>query len=340
MRVGVVGTGFGARVVAPVFGATPGVEVAEVVSARDDAAVAALCGRRDLDLISIHSPPFLHTRHVGWALDAGHGAAVLCDKPFGRSAAEADAMVSAAEAAGVVHLVNFEFRFLPGRVALGEVIRSGAIGEVEHLLWTHHSAGSRVPMRPAGWLFDRSLGGGWLGAWGSHAVDALRVWFGELVVLGATLRTVVGSRPAGEGSAAVDAEDGFCAALAAASGRPSVTLDSGFAASVDLAPRITVFGSEGTVESVADHRITLRRPGADPEPVPLAVPSPVGSGAHRSSTGTDRHGGPVASWAEVVRDAVHEGRQISPSFADGLACARVLDAVRSAACTPAPGGDP
>ena len=42
VRVGVIGTGFGARVVAPVFEATQGCEVVDVVSARDSAGVAEL----------------------------------------------------------------------------------------------------------------------------------------------------------------------------------------------------------------------------------------------------------------------------------------------------------
>src|SRR5207302_11147600 len=97
VRVGVVGSGFGARVVAPVFAATPGCEVVDVVSARDEFAVAALCGHGDVDLVSVHSPPFLHPGHVRLALAAGH--AVLCDKPFAMNSAEAAALVVDAETA-------------------------------------------------------------------------------------------------------------------------------------------------------------------------------------------------------------------------------------------------
>jgi predicted dehydrogenase len=35
LRIGVIGTGFGARVVAPVFASTDGCDVVDVVSARD-----------------------------------------------------------------------------------------------------------------------------------------------------------------------------------------------------------------------------------------------------------------------------------------------------------------
>ena len=91
----------------------------DVVSAHDPAAVAALC-RRPLDLVSVHSPPFLHTEHVRRALEGG--AAVLCDKPFGTSAADAAGMVEAAAAAGAVNLVNLESRHQPDAEKMAELL--------------------------------------------------------------------------------------------------------------------------------------------------------------------------------------------------------------------------
>ena len=116
VRVGVIGTGFGASSVAPAFEAADDCAVIEVVTPRDDAAVAALCARADVDLISVHSPPFLHLDHVRRAIDAGH--AVLCDKPFGLNAEESATMTELAKDAGVVNLLNFERRFDPGRERL------------------------------------------------------------------------------------------------------------------------------------------------------------------------------------------------------------------------------
>jgi predicted dehydrogenase len=314
MRVGVVGTGFGARVVAPVFGAVDGCEVVDVVSARDRTAVEALC-RRGLDLVSVHSPPFLHAEHVRLALDAGSN--VLCDKPFGVDAGEAAAMVEQAEAAGVVHLVNFEFRCDPVRQLLHDLVEDGAVGTVEHVQWVHVSSGFRLPPRRYGWLFDRARGGGWVGAWGSHAIDTLRWLVGEIRLqsVSAHLRTTIGERPDRDGRPrACDAEDGFTAALGFDSGATAL-LDSTSAATASLAPRIVVVGSEGIAELVADARLTLRRADGSRE----ELTAPAGEG--------DAHLVPVQRWAEQVRDAVQGRSQIAPSFTDGLACRRVLDAL-------------
>ena len=316
VRVGVIGTGFGARVVAPVFAETDGCEVVEVVSARDDAGVANLCDRTDVDLISVHSPPFLHTMHVRRALRANH--AVLCDKPFGIDAGQAEALLGAAEAAESVHLLNFEFRFDPVRVLLRTLLADGAIGVPEHVSWTHVSSGSRVPLRRHGWLFDRSQGGGWIGAWGSHAVDALRVLFGEVVAVRAEPRTTITERPDRDGvMQKCDAEDGFAAWLTL-DGDVSVSIDSTFAAASSLAPRLVVTGSEGILECIADERLVVRRQDGERE-------------EHaRPESATDPHLVPMRRFAEVVRDAVAEGvvPAGAPTFADGLACARVLDQLR------------
>jgi hypothetical protein len=68
VRVSVIGTGFGSSVVAPAFAAAEDCEVVEVASPRNDDAVAGLCRRSDVELISVHSPPFLHVQHVRQAI--------------------------------------------------------------------------------------------------------------------------------------------------------------------------------------------------------------------------------------------------------------------------------
>jgi predicted dehydrogenase len=323
VRVAVVGGGFGRRVVARVFAETEGCEVVDVVSARNEGAVRALVARADVDLVSVHSPPFLHAPHVRLALEAGR--AVLCDKPFALDAPEAAALEDEARAAGVVALCNFEFRYEPARVRLRELIASGALGRVEHVQMTRLSAGTRVPLRPWGWLFDRELGGGWVGAWGSHAVDSLRFLFGaEVTDVQALLRIDVRERPDASGVLQpCTAEDGLIATLVLSNG-VTVAIDSGFAATATVAPRFTVFGSEAVAEVVGDTRITIRRAGTRED---IDLP--------RADEG-DGHLAPMRRFAEVVRDAV-TAREIpddAPTFADGRACDAVLDRLRAAPFAP------
>src|SRR4051812_13809088 len=124
----IVGSGFGSRVVAGCY-QEAGMEV-EVVTPREPASVRAAMAK-PFDLISVHSPPFLHAEHVNMALDHNHH--VLCDKPFGTSAKEAQQMLDRAREKGIVHLLNFEFRCDPGRKRVKEIIDSGEIGRVTHI---------------------------------------------------------------------------------------------------------------------------------------------------------------------------------------------------------------
>lgn len=311
MRVGVIGRGFGGRVVAPAFQAIDGCEVVDVVSPRDDPAVAALCGRTDIDLVSVHSPPFLHLDHVRRAVDAGHD--VLCDKPFGRSADEAVEMRDLAQAAGVLHFLNFENRYDAARRCVRAALADGAVGEPEHVACTMLMSISRSPLRPYGWLFDAEAGGGWLRAMGSHVIDFVRWTFGEVVEADGQLRTAVTERPDADGNLhRCTADDGFALTLRSDRG-VSVVMDSSSAAPLHVPLSMLVVGSHGTLEE-AENRVVVRTPKGDRDLLDVeASTNPLVAAMQR--------------YAGVVRDAVHE-RHVppdAPTFDDGLACAVVMD---------------
>jgi predicted dehydrogenase len=323
LGVAVVGTGFGARVVAPAYAATDGMEVVTVVSARDDAAVAAAVADPRVALVSVHSPPFLHERHVGIALDAGRS--VLCDKPFTPSAEASRRLVDAARDAPGVHLLNFEFRFDPVRMRARGLVQSGALGPIEHVAWTHFSAGSRHPLRPFGWLFDRHRGGGWIGAWTSHAIDTVRFTVAEVAAVDRSVpRLTIPERPDPESPdapwRACTAEDGLSALLTLRGGT-TVTIDSTFAASATLPPRLTIVGRDATLENVGDRRLTVRNASGARDDLTMNV-----------GDASDHHALPMLAFASAIRDAVRRGEATAPvpTFADGLACDEVLDRLRAA----------
>lgn len=310
VRVGVIGTGFGSTNVAPAFASAEGCEVVDLVTPRDDAAVAALCARQDVDLISVHSPPFLHVEHVRRAIEAGH--AVLCDKPFGRNAEESALMVKLAEDSGVVNLLNFERRFDPARERLRSLILDGAIGEPDHFQYSRFIALPKP--RPYGWLSSRELGGGWLGGQGSHLIDACRWLFGEIAEAAMVTRTLVPERPDADGNPhQCDADDGFVSILRTDTGVTAV-IDCALESSVSTPERTAVFGSAGMLE-ISDTGVLRRRPdgGTDSYEVDLKGKTPLVYSMEK--------------WASIVCDAVRSGvvQPGSPTFADGLACAQVMD---------------
>src|SRR5204863_163486 len=85
VRIAVVGRGFGARVVAPVFADTEGCDVVDVVSARDDAAVRDVCARPDVkerpDADGVLHECTAEDAFVAW-LRTDRGVSVTIDTTF------------------------------------------------------------------------------------------------------------------------------------------------------------------------------------------------------------------------------------------------------------------
>lgn len=310
MKVLVVGTGFGGGVVAPVYRSL-GLET-EVVSPRDPEAVRRGCAS-GVDLVSIHSPPFLHREHVTWAVEAGR--AVLCDKPFGLSLEEAEAMRDLAREAGVATFLNFEFREHPCRKALRTLLLQGEIGALEHVAWTF--VGGAMRSRDYDWRADAALGGGWIGAYGSHAIDMLRWLFeAEVETCGGLIHYGVPFRPDRTGAVrASTSEVGYSAWFRMSDGR-SATMDTTYAASVFLPQRITLLGSEGSLEMIDDVEVVIRKPGQAARTLTFA----------RSTI--DPHEPGLTPWLTRVRDALASGRRITPDFDDGVAVARTMTLMR------------
>ena len=124
----------------------------------------------DLDGVVIATPSALHAEQSIAAL--GTGAAVFCQKPLGRDAAEARAVIDAARAADRLLAVDFSYRHTAGMAAIAELVRSGELGRVFAVDLTFHNAYG--PDKP--WFYDRvQSGGGCVMDLGVHLVD-LAMW--------------------------------------------------------------------------------------------------------------------------------------------------------------------
>jgi predicted dehydrogenase len=334
----VVGTGFGVRVHIPALRAA-GFTVDALVG-RDEARTArraerlgvphattdleATLTRPGVAAVTVATPP--HT-HAEIAIAAAHaGKHVLCEKPFSMDAADASAMLDAAESAGVVHLVGHEFRWAPERAVTMRAIGDGLIGEPRLVsLVQHVPLVADLDARTSPWWFDPAAGGGWLGASGSHVVDMVRVWLGEFAALSARL-SITSQR-------ADIAEDTFTIRFRLESGVEGV-LQQTAAAWGPMAGITRVAGTHGTLWHDGATVMLADAGGVRELPVPedLALPPPPTESDDPRHRFTHLELGPFTRLCEVLRAGV-EGRPVSsavpiPTFADGVAEMRVLDAVR------------
>jgi len=145
-----------------------------------------------LDGIVIATPSALHAGQSIRALESG--AAVFCQKPLGRTAAEARAVVDAARAAGRLLSVDFSYRFTEGMCAIREQVRAGELGRVFAVDLVFHNAYG--PDKP--WFHDPAQsGGGCVMDLGVHLVD-LALWtLGWPAVDSVSSRLFRGAEPLG-----------------------------------------------------------------------------------------------------------------------------------------------
>jgi predicted dehydrogenase len=143
------------------------------------------------------------------------GKHVFCEKPLGRSAAEAHRLWREAERAGVVHMCGFNLRFLPAVRLARELLESGRLGEPTHFRARFLASSALRADQRRTWRFRRAAAGsGAVGDLGSHLVDLARYLAGEPVAVSAATRTFVPDRD----GRPVDVDDAFAAVVELAGG--------------------------------------------------------------------------------------------------------------------------
>jgi predicted dehydrogenase len=135
---------------------------------------AALIDRDDLDLIYNALPPAGHPEWTIRALEAGK--AVLCEKPFARSAALAKTMTDAAVRAGKPLIEAFHYRYHTVIRRAEAIVRAGELGDL-----TAAEAVFQVPIpfREGELRWIDEQGGGALMDLGCYPIHALRTLIGS-----------------------------------------------------------------------------------------------------------------------------------------------------------------
>jgi myo-inositol 2-dehydrogenase/D-chiro-inositol 1-dehydrogenase len=157
----------------------------------------ALVERKDIDLIDIASPNDTHAEIAVAAARAGK--MVMCEKPLGRTAAEAEKMVAAVESARVPNSVWYNYRRVPAVVLLKQLIDEGRFGRIFHYRaqflqdWT---ISKELPQGGEGlWRLDVAVAGsGVTGDLLAHCIDTALWLNGSLADVTAMTETFIKER--------------------------------------------------------------------------------------------------------------------------------------------------
>ncbi len=166
-----------------------------VLCGRDEAAVSSeatrmgwksystdwrqVIARPDIGLIDISTPGDSHYEIAIAAAEAGKH--ILCEKPLANTLDEARKMQEAVERAGVVGMVNFNYRRVPAIQLAKQLIESGRIGEIRHWRAVYLQDWIIDPEFPLVWRLQKDLAGsGALGDIGAHIIDLARFLVGDI----------------------------------------------------------------------------------------------------------------------------------------------------------------
>jgi predicted dehydrogenase len=334
-RVGIIGTGWGARVQVPAF-REAGLDVV-AIAGHNSERTRKIAGELDvepfddwrklvasnIDLVTIVTPPSEHLEMATFALDAGKH--VLCEKPTALNADQAEQLVAVGRNhPDQIALIDHELRFLPSFRTARE--RIGELGGIRYAEVRYASPGRGDRTRAWNWWSDAEQGGGIWGAVGSHFIDTLRFLGMEIEAVQATLRTIIDERPFENGTRKVTSDDFADVSLRLANGAIAAMTFSAVSSGPDEPTTLTIHGEEGALRLIGEELLTAMRGE------PFTAATKGSRSDRRGNSAGGAFGTGTYFLGRALKAAIDNGDRTAladaATFEDGLKQQRVLDAAR------------
>ena len=160
-----------------------------------------LLAREDLDAVYVATPVQWHAKPA--IAVAERGVALFLEKPVAWTLAQARAIADAADKAGIINAVGYQWRTRPAVERMRELLKDMPIALLRtHWYWT-------IPLVPD--IRNKSTGGGQIFDQATHPIDLMRLFAGEV-------RTVQAAYTLNARKGEFDNWDGYSVTLAFESG--------------------------------------------------------------------------------------------------------------------------
>ena len=295
----------------------------------------ALVADPQVDLVAITTPNLMHAPMALAAIEAGKH--VYCEKPLATTLDDAIAMTRAAEAAGIVTMVGFNYLKNPMMTIAREIVRGGEIGEVTGFRGVFGEDFMADPAAPFSWRCESRQAGGALADLGSHAIALARFLLGDVESVCGRLDTIHATRPLpGGGARAVEVDDQAAMLVRFADRGFTAGLQASWLATGEVMQlAFELRGTKGAVTFTQErfNELRLFRAGGDPVRKGFttihAGPAHAEYGAFIPATG-HQLGFNDLKVIEVRRllDAVAGRGRSDADFREALAVTRVMEAIR------------
>ncbi|MEM0900511.1 MAG: Gfo/Idh/MocA family oxidoreductase [Pseudomonadota bacterium] len=286
----------------------------------------------EIEAIVIASPQWTHREIAEAAFAAGKH--VMCEKPLGARLDEAEAMTKAAEASGKIHMVGFNYVRTPATQFARQLICEGAIGDVTWFRGEHTEDFLADPDLPANWR-TQSRAVGTMGDLAPHMINCALALVGDVTSLSASIGTVHKTRKSEDGTKTVEVENDDHAQMMCrfASGAMGHIYFSRVSHGRKMGYVYEVVGTKGAIRfDQEDQNALWLYKSDDPERTTgfkkiLAGPAhpdflPFCQGPGHGTGYQDQ----ITIEAKDFLTAIAEGEPKWPTFRDGLAVARIVDA--------------
>jgi len=311
-----------------------------------------LIARKDIDLVDISTPNFVHVEMAEAAAKAGKD--ILCEKPLANDLAGARAMMKAAEKAGVKAMCGFTYRQAPAVQLAKQMIEAGELGTIYHFRANYLQDWIMDPNFPLVWRLEKQFAGsGALGDLGAHITDMALFLVGDIAEVSGDLKTFIKQRPllteivergkeklvggkkATMGQVTVDDACMWCARFS--NGAVGIFEATRFAGGRKNGHRWEINGSKGSIGWNFEDMNYLEywKDGEGAEQGYRKVLATHPDTPNWKAWWPDGHiigyGECFANEVNEMLTAVAEGRQPVPGFTDGVKCQAVLEAVEESA---------
>jgi predicted dehydrogenase len=351
IRIGIVGGGYMGKAHAVAYAAVGGVfdtalrPVLEMVCAtsmesaqryqktfgfnRATADWRALVNDDNIDAVVIASPQNTH-REIAEAAFAA-GKPVFCEKPLGASLEDSRAMLAAAEKSGCVHMIGFNYIRTPASQYARQLVAEGRIGDVVWFRGENTEDFLADSQLPTSWRTD-GYANGTMGDLAPHMINAARALIGPITSLIASVETVHHTRPGGT----VTNDDQAQMMCRFENGAQGHMFFSRVATGRKMGYAYEIHGTKGSIkfdqeDQNALHLYTMEGPEAErgfrkiltgpahPDFLPFCQGPGHGTG-YQDQIIIEAH--------DFLR-AIHEKRNIWPTFEEGMQVNRIVKAALS-----------
>ena len=309
-----------------------------------------LVARDDVGVVDVSTPGDTHAPIAIGA--AEHGKHVFCEKPLANTLDEARQMLAAVRKAGVVGMVNFNYRRVPAIQLAKKLIDEGRIGKIYHWRAVYLQDWIMDPNFALVWRLQKDkAGSGTLGDLGAHIVDLARMLVGEITEVTGLTETFIKQRPlaagtnsglgatAGAGMGEVTVDDAALFLTRFESGAVGTFEVTRFANGRANYNSFEINGSKGSIqfnlERMNELNVLFSDDAADVKGYRNVLVTDGGQHPYMSAWWPAGH---IIGWEHTfthgvldLMNGIAAGTSPHATFEDGLRCQAVLDAVERSA---------